>query len=404
MKLRPAYFVVGGLWLATMLFAFAVGHTLNPTAENTPVKTPAESLEANAPVIEKRIIRRSPSAGFAESRAESAESYTTHSSVPVEEEADPEIDRAAKARTVLGEIDPLRRVASFSRLLSEMDAAEIEEIAADFESMPFERRREFNLLLYRWAQLDGESAVAHVQSMEGGGRGRGWNMGSVMSGWASQDPDAAIAWASANSEGTDNPYMTGVIHGVARTDLDRATELALEMPFGRNRGRAVDALLDASLQDGTDHAVAWVQDLPDGDLKYGIMGRLADRVEAVEFNDFAGELMKLPDAELATAAEPFLRQWARDDPAAAAGWAEQLPTVEMQIDAMSGVVRSWARSDSSAAGEWLAQFQPSLDMDKVILTYIDRINRRDPQAAAQWATTLTDPDLRDSTIAKFENR
>jgi hypothetical protein len=76
----------------------------------------------------------------------------------------------------------------------------------------------------------------------------------------------------------------------------------------------------------------------------------------------------------------------------------------MHIEAMAGVVRSWARSDSAAAGEWLAQFQPSLDMDKVILSYIDRIDRRDPQSAAQWATTLTDPDLRDSTIAKFENR
>ena len=404
MKLRSVHYIIGGLWLATMLFAFALGHTANPTA----AKISADALETDtspkAPAMEKRVIRRSDPVTVSEGGGGTMEGYVFRAPVPADEEVESDLNGAEKARSALGQVDPLLRMQSFSRLLSDLDAADVAEIAGDFQNVPFQRRLEFNLLLYRWAQLDGEAAVSYVQTMEGGDRGRGWNMGSVMSGWASQDPDAAIAWASANSEGSDNRYMTGIIYGVAQTDLDRATELALEMPFGRNRGRAVDALLDASLQGGTDHAVAWVQDLPDGDLKYGIMGRLADRVEDIEFQDFAKELMALPEAELATAADPFLRQWARDDPASAAGWAVLLPTVEMQTKAMAGVVRRWARSDSAAAGEWLALFQPSLDMDKVILSYIDRIDRRDPSSAARWATTLTDPDLRNTTMAKFHNR
>lgn len=404
MRLRSVHYIVGGLWLATLLFAFAVGHTINPIADHeapSPAEGPVEEVPGEVgpkPRPHATARDRAPVRPVM-TQAPEADAWVEESRESYEE------NPTERVRSVLGEMDPLRRMQSFSRLLVNLGPGDLEEMVGAFREMPFERRREFNLLLYRWAQVDGEAAATYLESMGGeGGWGRGWNIGSVMSGWSTQDPEAAIAWARASSDNVDGPHMIGVIYGISQTDLDRATLLALEMPFGRNRGRAVNALLDAALQTGTDDAIEWIQDLPDGDLKYGTMGRLANRVEEVSFRDFADAIMSLPEAELAGAVEPFLRHWTRDDPAAAADWAEQLPTVEMQTDAMADVIRGWARRDATAAGGWLSQFQPSLDMDKVILAYIDRIDRRDPTSAAQWATTLTDPELRDSTVLKFENR
>ena len=54
----------------------------------------------------------------------------------------------------------------------------------------------------------------------------------------------------------------------------------------------------------------------------------------------------------------------------------------------------WAETDSIAASEWLSAQNPGQQRDAAISGFSQSILRYEPEVAAVWASTISDPDQR----------
>lgn len=199
-----------------------------------------------------------------------------------------------------------------------------------------------------------------------------WAASTVLQNWAKTDPDSAIAWATENgkklNESDDgNSYMASVISTLAKTDLNRAVELAQSMNRSRARGDVMDKLIDQYFaQRSPDETRQWADSLTEGPFKDGLLGRLAGR---------------LADKDLASTVT----------------WAQGLPDGAAKPRVLSEIVGRWADKDPNEAGQWLNTFPPSAQTDDPRERFAWSVQEKDPEAAIAWAGTITDEDRRSRT-------
>ena len=279
---------------------------------------------------------------------------------------------SARLKTIFENEDPVTRMTDFLAFLKTLDnnesrAAALGTMMENFN--PRERARDLNMLMSEWAGADPVAALASVKD------NKDWtgNMAAstVLSKWVQSNPDAAIAWATengkeANDTENGNFYMVGLLGTLAKTDLDRAVQLAQTgMNRSRARGEVMERVLDQFLaQRSPEAAQAWVGSLGQGPFKDGVIGRLASRL-------------------------------ADKDAPAAAAWATALPDSEAKPRVMAEIVERWSRADPNEAGAWLNQFPASAATDDPRETFAMQVQKKDPEAAIAWAGTITDERRRE---------
>lgn len=277
---------------------------------------------------------------------------------------------ATKLKEIFENPDPVSRMADYLTFLKSLDGNEAHTAAlgALLENFnPRERGRELQMLMTQWGGRDPESALASVKERKDWIGG--WAANTVLSNWAQKDPDQAIAWATENGKegaATDqgNSYLAGVLGGLAKTDLDRASTLAESMGRSRARGEVMDKVLDQFFAQRTpDAARDWVTGLQESPFKNGVLGKLAGRL-------------------------------ADKDATSAAKWAGTLPESEAKPYVMAQVVERWSKDNPNEAGAWLNQFPPSAATDQPRETFAWQVQKDDPEAAIAWASTITDEGRR----------
>ncbi len=308
-------------------------------------------------------------------------------------------------RRALQNNDPILRAAAFSRILEQLDADNIEAAVKEFDAMPpgFDRGREFNLLLYAWGRIDGAAALAYLEERgetRRAGMGRGAErMGafSVMSGWASTDPDGALAWLSQNqTEDGNSPLVLGIINGIAPTNLQKASEIMYDLPLGWQRNRAADMLIDHYLQQGTGFTTRWAENLPSGELKSGILSRVAGRLADADPAASADWVLSLSEGEeKEQALTSLVQQWSRQDPAKASEWVDSLSSPELKAQGYRAIVDTHLRRrDVAAATAFVNQRNPGPELDPAIGRLAQWLRRSDPPTALSWAAAVSNNEQR----------
>ena len=56
----------------------------------------------------------------------------------------------------------------------------------------------------------------------------------------------------------------------------------------------------------------------------------------------------------------------------------------------------WAGIDPSATADWLNSQPPSVQIDPAIASFVSRIQGVDPEGAVGWASSISDPALREN--------
>ncbi|HYV28065.1 MAG TPA: hypothetical protein VFA77_11060, partial [Candidatus Eisenbacteria bacterium] len=106
---------------------------------------------------------------------------------------------------------------------------------------------------------------------------------------------------------------------------------------------------------------------------------------------------KLPDLETRRQAEHVLViQMAVNDPRDASEYAATLPP-DVREATLGGAINYWAANDLAAAGEWIKGLSGPA-RDEALGTYTYSLLRKDPNAAAAWAVTISDPKIRDKSL------
>ena len=167
----------------------------------------------------------------------------------------------------------------------------------------------------------------------------------VVAAWTAASPEAAARWLSGDGNHFFDPRQTGDALAVA---LARWSAFAPE---------AAARFIDARLPDGG----------------------------------------QLPTTSALALGEACL-EWSRKDAAAALSWVQSLPTTDpRKPEAFDGVIQGWAEQDPAGASGFVRQTlqtTPTPGGGRLAVTVVQAWSASDPEAAARWATTLSDPAAR----------
>lgn len=322
----------------------------------------------------------------------------------------------AKMQELMLLTDPLERNKAWLDFLNKMDPAEFEGVVADFRGsgLTDAHMAEYSMLLTAWAKRDPLQALAYAEQNTGNRFARN----TILTSWAASDPDAALAWAKAHhedKEGEGNPWMIGVIQGIAASDPVRASQLLAGMPFSEERGEALAALMPHLLAQGSDAAQKWAESITDDQLKQGAIARVAEALAAKDPAGTAAWLAKNPGEASDRSMDDVISTWMEKDKDAAVAYYKGLPAGDMRTSALRGVANTMAMQDPRAAAAFLDANAADADdgvyqqfswhafgqAPDLAMNYISKIGdareqermygrmldgwyRRDPDAATTW--------------------
>ncbi len=302
-------------------------------------------------------------------------------------------DRLARLESIVRGENALDRNRALLAYIDQLAPHEFEDAIAHFRSLGLTEGRmgEYALLLTAWAAADPLTALTYARENTRGD----FATDTILSSWATIDPEAAVRWANLNFDGEGaNPYLAGIIRGIAESNPVRATELLTGMPRSQERGKGLDALMPHLLCQGAEATRAWIANLTDESLKNGAMIRSARELAATDPAGTASWLLANPGEATQRRLDDVYSAWARTDQAAALSSYTSLPAGEERSNALRGVISSVATEDPVAAVSLMDRYPADVN-DQVVQQFIWHSFGNDPALAAGQIDRIADQGQRD---------
>ena len=217
--------------------------------------------------------------------------------------------------------------------------------------------------------------------------------------WVQTDPDGALQFAAAN-RGFE--YLADdVFQQSAATDFQSALSRAQAIPGSDLRYRALRGVLSFKADTDPAGALQLAQTL--GEFRGN------EPLSNVIYRQWAAND---PQAAALYAAQqgqgdgwrsPVLQvvnTWARQDPVGAANWALSLPDADAQARSLSMVMRDWGRRDPTATANWIHSLPTGGPRDTAVAGLAQSMVSADPQTALGWIGTMTDEAARQRALQR----
>lgn len=367
---------------------FAVGAALATIAQRVD-RDPPDQTAASAAARKPARTSGSPGDYAEDGRPASSrekrdvQNRSGHSSLPASERL-AEIVRIG---------DPLDRQSALMDFINRLGPGEFAAVAELYREMDHfgNSRGEYDLILRGWAKADPLGALEYTAKQP-----NDWEQTSiVLAAWAGNDAAAAERWALDHHDGDGpNPYLASVIRGIAAYDIAHASRLAESMPFGRERGDAVDAITRALFMQGADAAMAYPASIQDPQLRAGFVAAIANRLAAKDPAKAADWLATTTDADAQNrAARRVAEALAETDPASAARWLRKL-TPAAQAEAARGIIPAMSAGDIPGTATWVSSLNGIPNYDRVVEEFVWSCDHRAPEQSAAWIQGIADPAQR----------
>lgn len=255
----------------------------------------------------------------------------------------------------------------------------------------------------KWAGIDPKAALEYSLKIESR-RVRSALMAGIFSSWAKTDLNGAYEWLVANKEASPDTFRMGikpVIMEAAARDISGAMNLAMNLSTGSSRLSAVRLVMDQAARSGVAPSlVSYLDSFQTPGERASYAASLAQSWAIYDPQKAAEWALSLTDPSLQNSTmASAVGSWATDNPAAAAEWVLTLPQGDLRNRQVAQVTRSWALYEPVQAADWLlAQHPPSPGLDLAVQGLVGSVVRTDPQGAILWASAISDPRVRSSTI------
>ena len=312
------------------------------------------------------------------------------------------IDPLQRMAEISAMTDPLDRTRQWIQFIDSLSESEFEGVVAEMRAsgQSQENMEEYGMLLTAWAKINPLAALDYASKNTRNPYARQ----TILAAWASTDPSGAIAWAKDNFKGEGaNPFMVGVIRGLAQNDPQLASSLMAEMPRSEERGNALDSLLPVFLKQGVDTARQWVSSITDETLRNGAMERLADRTLEKDPLGTADWLIANPSESTNRRVDDALFAMATKDKDAAMGYFQKLPTGNDRTNALRGLVNAEAMENPKAAAALMDRYGSDVN-NRVVEQFVWHSFGKDPQLAVQNIGRVTDIEQRDQMYTRTIER
>jgi hypothetical protein len=218
------------------------------------------------------------------------------------------------------------------------------------------------------------------------------------------DIDLSAAGERALAEARNADDRAGVHSRIARIMAERgdpanAISYASSLSESKERKASYDSSLNLWMKEDKDAATAWIKSQPI-DIQAEAAGGLRGSVNGMsssELSSFANNVDPSVQPQLWSMA---VRGAADRDPADAVNF---LPNVkpEDRPQSYQTVAESWTKKDPEAASGWVDQLPQGNEKDKAIVGLTSSVGSKEPDSAAMWASTISDPEIRAVTTEKY---
>lgn len=299
-------------------------------------------------------------------------------------------DPVARMRALSEINDPLERARLWLQLVDSLSPDQFQDFVAAFraDGIPSERMGDYSMLLSAWAKVNPQEALDYASKATSNPFARQ----TILASWASYDPESAISWAKSNHTGEGaNPWMVGVIKGLAYQDPDRASTLLMEMPRSQERGEALDNLLPALLKRGIAETRDWVDSITDPALKEGAISRVAESTAAKDPQGTADWLIANPSEAANRRIDDALYAMANKDQSVALDYFSKLPAGDARSNALRGIINAVASENPQKASALMDAHSGDLT-DRAVQQFVWYSFRQDPQTAVTNISRMTNPE------------
>ncbi len=245
---------------------------------------------------------------------------------------------------------------------------------------------EAELLFRAWAKVDPTAALDYIEENPDMRR----NRGEVLETWAAKDASAAEKWALDKHDGDGaNPYMASVIRGIAGTDLPNASRLTAEMPLGRERGQAIDAIAKALLMSGTEAAFAFPDTIKDEHLRGSFVLMISQNLARKDPQAAADWVASMDGVFQERAAGNIAGRLAGVNVDRAADFVNSLKP-QAKADAAAATVPAMSQADIAGTARWVSTMAGTPGYDKVVESFVWSCDERAPEQSAAWIRGISD--------------
>jgi hypothetical protein len=261
-------------------------------------------------------------------------------------------------------------------------------------------------LMSNWARRDLTAARAFFES-ELAGQDFGKNddiAKSLVREMGKTDPKGALEWAGAQANGDVRASgLLTAFEAVLRHDRNEAIALLGSRTDLPRREELAERIATEWSKSDPAQAFAWSQSLSD-DLRRGALQRAFD-AWLQEDPAAARQGFESTDPERRAALLPSLvSRTPGDQIGELADVLSAQPPSEGRAEASRVLMRQWVEQDSIAATSWLAHQPPGEMQDHAIIGFLSWADGNEPEAALEWAGTITNPDMRNRQIEELVER
>ena len=402
---------VHGAWLGISAIAFVIGFKFFPSANETNSNGKSTSQRE---ISEGNNGADKVAGGLSGKKEVASNGLDTKSQDSLNQLS--ELDIETLGQKLQSSTNPIDRRLAFSQLLEGLTAENALLIRDQIKGFD-PNSAEFKEFHYAWGAVGGTEAIMFgVDTVEP-------DMQPALSGWASSDPQKAIAWFEAldmendssfdpllkdrkmKAEDLRNHLMSGLVQGLSNSDPDLAIDYVKEVLDSGNRAGygLMHAPISAMIQSSEPlDAAQWASQLEGGPIRNMAMSRTADNYAKKDFEaakEWAESMGSNNGVERVI--DPVTRNWASRDPESALEWVSTLPEGDAQHSGTAAALSQWAGKDPTAASDYLAEMSDSPMRNAAISGFSNRLVWENPQAAMTWASSISgNEQLRNDVMSR----
>lgn len=271
------------------------------------------------------------------------------------------------------------------------------------QSTGAERLRGMLEVVALWAAEDSETALLWLES-NAQGLARLETLNSGVELWAGRDPGAAANWIDGMANDASKISAAKSLASTwVRSHPAEASAWLEGLPNGPVREEATGALALSWMETDPESAVHWANQQFSQSRNFQMINQVVEKFTRVAPEKAEAFIRNNPMADT-TLHESYITGYvktrAAEDPAGTAEWFQNLPEGDPFQSATSAtrLMQSWTETDSIAASAWLSELPLSPERDAAIIGFTEAIQQFEPEAAATWANTISDPTQRSEQL------
>ena len=221
--------------------------------------------------------------------------------------------------------------------------------------------------------------------------------------WVQADPDGALQFAAGNR---GYEYVADdVFQQLATSDVESALARANAIPNHDLRYMALRGVLSFITDTDPVRALGLAQTFGEFRGQAPLSGVIYRQWAA---NDpQAAALQAAQDTDTRGWRSPVgqvMGTWAGQDPAAAANWSLSLNNPESQARSLGQIMRQWGREDPTAAVNWLNGLPSGASHDAAVAGLAYSMASTDPHTAISWIQTMSDETARNNALERVSRQ